>query len=146
MMNNLKKRKKYFTCGILLAVLFITSCNMEIGLNDYKTFSYDLRGTWLSNDPSVYSGKLVIDSGQITITGFNEGQTPLWENDNKRPFKGFTKGTALKAYSEEGKIFIEDGGSPQEGISYIFYTAGIFPEEKFLRFTFGGRQEIMRRQ
>ena len=142
-MNNWKK---YTACFAFLAVLFITSCEWEYEPRVYQAFNIDLRGTWVSNDPSVYSGELVIDIDRITIKGFSEGQTPSGEDDNKRPFKGFTKGAALNGYSEDGKIFIEDVGLLQEGIAYVFYTAGSFPEEKFLRFNFGGRMEIMQKK
>jgi hypothetical protein len=109
-----------------------------------KSFDYDLQGTWVSNDPSVYSGTLVIGYGRITITGYSENQTkppPDGGNYNERPFKGFSKGIALKGYSEEGKIFIEDSGQLQEGIPYIFQKDGNYPPKKIISFTFGGRVE-----
>jgi len=143
MMSNLKI---ITIIGALLTVLLIASCDWEIVESDYKTFDYELRGTWVSNDPSVYSGKLIIEYDRIAITGFNEGQTPPREDDNKRPFKGFTKGVSLKGYSEEGKIFIEDGGFLKEGIPYTLFSAGNYSQEKFLRFNFGGRVETLQRQ
>ena len=138
-------QKKIIILIALLAVLIITSCDWEV-TGDYKSFSFDLRGTWVSNDTSVYSGILVIDFDSITITGFNEGQTPSGTDDNRRPFRDFTKGTALKGYSEEGKFFLEDRGLPQEGIPYTLYTAGNYPQETFILFTFGNRAEIMKKQ
>jgi len=143
MINN---RKKVIACGILVFIFLIISCNWDIGSDDYKTFTYELRGIWISNDPSIYSGELEIRTDQITISGFNENQTPPGEDSSNRPFKGFTKEVALKGYSEEGKIFIEDGGLLQDGIPYAYYTTGNLSEEKFLRFTFGGRLEIMKKQ
>ena len=142
-MNN---RKKIIACGILLIALFISACDWEFVTSDYKRFSNDLIGTWVSNDPSVYSGKLVINFDYINITGFNEGQTPFREDDNKRPFKNFTKGVDLEGYSEEGKIFIDDVGWLQEGIPYTIYETGNYPKNKFLRFTFGGRVETLQKQ
>jgi len=142
-MNN---RNKLKACGALLIILILNSCNWYLELNDYRNFAYDLQGTWVSNDPSIYSGKLIIDNSRITISGYSESQTPFLEDDNKRPFKGFTKGAALKGYSEDGKIFIEDGGRFQEGIPYSYYKAGSYPQKEFLRFTFNGRQEILQRQ
>jgi hypothetical protein len=142
-MNN---RKKITACAALFAVLLIVSCDWEIPPSDDKIFDHDLRGTWVSNDPSVYFGQLIIEKDRITITGFTEGQTQLGGDDNRRPFRGFTRGAALTGYSEEGKIFIEDRGLLQEGIPFHYYTAGTFPQERFLSFTFGGRIETLQRQ
>jgi hypothetical protein len=140
MMMNWKKSIIYVS---LLTALFITSCDSEP--SEDKTFDSELHGIWVSNDTSIYSGTLEITDDRITITGFTENQTPLLGDDSKRPFKNFTKGVTLKGYSEEGKIFIEDGGLLQEGIPYTLYTDA--EEEKdFLRFTFGSRQEKMERQ
>jgi len=130
----------------LLATFFIAACDV---ISDIKSFDYTLQGTWVSNDSSKYSGSLEIDYDRITITGYSEGQTSSGEDDNRRPFKNFTKGIALKGYSEEGKIFIEDGGSLQEGIPYTYWEESPPPDYKkfkFLRFTFGGRVEKLQNQ
>jgi hypothetical protein len=111
-----------------------------------KSFDYDLQGTWVSNDPSVYSGKLVISYDRITITGYSEGQTPTEGDDSKRPFKGFSKGIALKGYSEEGKFFIEDSGQLQEGIPYTYQKDESYPPKKIISFTFGGRVEKLQNE
>jgi hypothetical protein len=133
--------------AFLLASLLITSCGWDVGSNDNQTFAQELRGTWVSNDPAIYSGTLIIGSERITIIGYGEDQLPpRGGNDNNRPFKGFTKGTALKGYSEEGKIFINDGGMVQEGIPYIYWEDEFPPDYqkvKFLRFTFGDRVETL---
>jgi len=139
-------RKLTIPFALFLAALLLSSCKWDLGTNAFKTFDYDLRGTWLSNDPSVYSGQLVITSSQITITGYSESQTPFAGDDNKRPFKGFTKGTALTGYSEDGKIYIEDTGLQQEGIPYTYYTNGTYPQDEFLQFNFGGRAETLQKQ
>jgi len=141
----MKSRKIITIFGVLAAVLLISSCDLYMGIGDYGTFSHDLRGTWVSNDPSIYSGRLVIGIDRITITGFSEAQTPVGADDRKRPFRGFTKGVALNGYSEFGKIFIEDGGWLQEGISFTIFSAGNFPQERFLRFNFAGRVETLQR-
>jgi hypothetical protein len=141
----------------LLIVLFITACNWDTGgsgggsgSGNSKFFDSKLQGTWLSNDTGVYSGKLEITYNRITITGYTEGQTPDSGNDNNRPFKDFTKGAALKGYSEEGKIFIEDGGVLQEGIPYTWWENDPSPPDykrlQFLRFTFGDRVETLQNQ
>jgi hypothetical protein len=142
MMNNWKRN---IACGTLLAVFFITSCgDWESG--GYQTFDYDLRGTWVLHelDPD-YEGELVISTDRITIKDFHRGQTPWWGDDNDRPFKDFTKNVALKGYSEDGKIFIEDWGLVQEGIPYKFQKAGSYPEIYLLQFTFGRNKITMRK-
>jgi hypothetical protein len=118
---------------ITVAALFITACGGLTGTGTpAKSFDYDLQGTWVSNDPTVYSGKLVIGSDRITITGYSENQTkpPPDGDDSKRPFKGFSKSIALKGYSEEGKILIEDSGQLQEGIPYIYQKDESYPPKK----------------
>jgi len=128
----------------LLTIFLITSCYSDIAAG--RRFNAELQGTWVSNDPAIYSGTLIINYERITIIGYSESQTPPRGDDNNRPFKGFTKGTALKGYSEEGKIFIEDGGMVQEGIPYIYWDDNFPPDYrkvKFLRFTFGGRVETL---
>jgi hypothetical protein len=151
MMNNWKK---IITGGALLAVLLISSCDGEINQdkpNNNKYFSYDLRGTWFSNDTSVYSGELIIAIDRITINGFFESQTPaVGGDDNNRPFKDFLKGVPFKGYSEavgqsQGIIFIEIGGVLQQGIPYT-YVSEPLAQKNFLRFTFGNRIELMERQ
>jgi len=150
--------RKKIVYASLLAVFFISSCyydNEETG----RRFNDNLQGSWISNDPTIYSGELVINNDRITIVDFNEKQTPPQlegGDDAKRPFKGFTKGTALKGYSEkektvnknseEGKFFIEDAGLMRDGIPYTFYKTGNNLEDDFLRFNFGGRDEIMKKQ
>ena len=144
-MNTQRKITLY---GLLCTLLVITSCEWDWGTGSkyHTTFDYDLRGTWVSQDKTVYDGKLVIDLGKITITGFSENQTPSGQSDNRRPFKGYTKNVALNGFSEDGKLFIEDRGLLQEGIPYTYYTTGSYPEEKFLLFNFGMREERMQKQ
>ena len=141
--------KIYAACATLLAALFIAACDWNFEPINTNSFDSSLQGTWVSNDPGIYSGTLVIDKDRITITGYSESQTPLGGNDNNRPFKGFTKGIALKGYSEEGKIYIEDGGFLQEGLPYTYWDDTPPPDYrkiKFLRFTFGGRAETLLNQ
>jgi len=141
----MNQKKIYFYVS-LLAIFLITSCG-DIESNKYKTFADGLHGVWVSTDTSIYSGKLEINIDRIIITGFKEGQTPSGEDINNRPFKNFTKDVPLKGYSEEGKIFIEDIGLLQEGIPYTLYTIPTLNTvEDFLRFTFGNRLEIMKKE
>jgi hypothetical protein len=100
---------------------------------------------------------LTIEYKAITISGYLEIQTPFpGGDDNRRPFKDFTKEVTLKGYSEEedttqanmvqGFIFIQDGGSFQSPIPYTYwedpYQYG-YTQRQFLRFTFGERQETL---
>ena len=130
---------------ILTATLLIaltTACS-DRETPDSKRFDWDLRGTWVSNDPSVYSGMLIIDYDKITILGYEEGQTPPFGDDTRRPFRNFTKDVALTGYSDSLYIFIVDAGELQNGIPYNYYTQN-YGRDKFLRFMFGGRNETLR--
>jgi hypothetical protein len=132
-----------------LVALFIVSCDDVISTSYIKKFDYSLQGTWVSNDTYLYSGSLIIDYDRITIKGYNESQTKPGKDDNARPFKGFTKNVPLKSYSEEGKIFIEDGGLLQEGIPYTYWEDDSYPDYKnlkFISFTFSGRVEKLEKQ
>ena len=143
------KKPILFTFLPVILSLFFVSCDFESGSSsDYKFFDYDLQGTWVTNDLyySRYSGKLVITYNTITITGYGENQTPLLGNDAERPFRDFTKRAALLGYSEGGRIFIKDSGLFQEGIPYKIYWDNYSLSGQFLRFSFGGRQEILEKQ
>ena len=126
----------------MLPILFIIACGNTGPSSGYGTFDWELRGTWVSNDPSVYDGTLIIDYNTITIMGYFGFQTPPNGDDMQRPFKDFTKETALSAYTEGGFLFILDANEWQEGIPYIYYTTD-YGRKKHLRFTFGGRQETL---
>jgi hypothetical protein len=122
----------------VLSALFTSSCNLPAG--DFKSFDSRLRGTWVSNEPGLYSGTLTITIDTITIDGYGEDWLSVVGDDSKRPFKDYPKRMPLKGYSEEGKIFIDYGGATQ-GIPYI-YTEGSYPSKvKILEFNFGGRKE-----
>jgi len=132
--------------------LLIVSCNYDYEPDpNTKIFDYQLQGVWKSNDyeNAVYRGTLTIGINRITINGYSEDQTPLLGNDNNRPFKTFTKGTPLKAYSEEGHIYIEDAGTLQTGIPYTYwedYPPPDYKRKQFIRFTFGDRQETLQKE
>ena len=141
--------------------LLFVNCDYEPtdsnGTGNYQRFDWDIQGTWTTNDPeSRYSGTLVIDYNRITITGYGETQTPaLGGNDQERPFRNYTKGTPLEGYTEEVEatgqkvIMIKDAGTWQEAIPYTYWSVNPPPDFKkaeFLRFTFAGRQETLRKQ
>ena len=127
----------------LLSALSIISCD-GLMTGDFKSFNYDLRGTWVSNETGLYSGSLKIDYDTITIDGYGEDWTSLVGDDSRRPFKDFPKRVPLKGYSEEGKIFIEYGETVQNGIPYIYTELGNYSQKyKLLEFSFGERKEIL---
>ena len=144
-MNKRKKQDGTILPFFICIVLCICSCNVqEPQTSSYKSFAYDLWGTWQSNEPGLYKGTLVITSNTITIDGYGEDWTSLVGDDSKRPFRDFPKRVPLKGYSEEGKIFIEYGGSVQNGIPYTYTEGGVYPDKyKLLEFSFGGRREIV---
>jgi len=162
--------KTLAVCAGLLAALLITACGFE----PETTPGTKLRGTWQSNDPTDYSGTLTIsissnnnNINRIKINGYGKGQTPSildGGDDNKRPFKDFTKDRSLewylevaaqkntsKYYSEEGMFFIIDLGVVSEGIPYTYYEDDYWEDNssstqykarnRILCFTFGGRIE-----
>ena len=145
---------------VFSAAFFFAACEWDPEYSsNYKSFAYELQGAWVPNDPEgVYTGSLKIDTDRITITGYGETQTPSGEDDNKRPFKGYTRGTALKGYSEAGPsaeesykvghIFIQDAGILQSGIPYTYweeYSPSDYRRTQFLRFTFEGRVETLQK-
>jgi hypothetical protein len=102
-----------------------------------------LQGTWVSNDPTLYSysGSLKITYNTITINGYGEDWLSVTGDDSKRPFKDFPKKVPLEGYSETGKIFINYGGDTQS-IPYVYNETGTYPSKsKILEFDFGGRKE-----
>jgi hypothetical protein len=140
----MKNFRFFALCAVLLSALFAGSCGGVYG--DYKAFDRDLRGTWVSIDTSRYSGALEIDFDRITITGYGRSQTPLWGDDNERPFKDYPKGVPLSGYSEGKKIFIDYGGAAQKGIPYYYFEVGSYPKYKILEFNFGEWKEILQFQ
>jgi len=135
------KISKLSVCALVVAI--IAACGTSNSDNSYESFEYRLRGTWESNDNSLYSGSLYIESNSITITGYVESQTRPNEDDGRRPFKGFVKETPLKGYSAEGRIFINNVGVLQEGIPYSYDNPSYGAE--ILVLTFGGREEILQK-
>ena len=125
-MNN-----KSFCFFIIVLTLLFAACGDFS--SDYDTFEYNLSGTWVSNEPRYGDqGALVITIDRITIYG-----SYYWFDS---PFYGFTKGISLRGYSEEGHIFIEDGGLLQQGIPYTYWDEYPPPDYKriqFIRFNFG---------
>ena len=145
--------KKYIHVLLFILCSMLVACGSGSpeDTGNYSRFDFNIQGTWASNDPdSRYSGSLAFTYNRITITGYGENQTPVQGgNDEERPFRNITKNIALKGYSEEGHIFIEDGGLVLEGIPYTYWYDNPPPDFKrveFLRFTFGGRQETLRKE
>jgi hypothetical protein len=149
----MKNLKFFAIIIILLSTLFFSTCGELMTDGKYKSFDRKLRGTWVSNDPGLYSGTLKITSDTITIDGYGEDKTSLLGDDSKRPFKdfprrkditGYSEIVSVKENSEEGTIFIMYGETAENGIPYIYTQGGKYPNEfKLLEFTFGGRKEIL---
>jgi hypothetical protein len=133
------KTKQTWLSALLAALLFV-SCEAS---GVYKTNEFNLRGTWESTDPELYSGKLVIDIDTITITGYAESQTQWYGDDTRRPFRDFAKGAPLPCYSdsEERNLFIMTVGG-EKIVPYLYFTSG---QDKFLSFNFGDRDEALKR-
>lgn len=135
------KLLKYYTVSILLlSLIFAVGCELN---DNNDSFDWDLRGTWESNDPSIYSGRITINYDTIKIENYNESQThPYFGDDKEQPFKDIPKGIALKGYSEDGRIFIE--GFSAEGFPYELIETANY-NEYILRFKFGGRYESLQK-
>jgi hypothetical protein len=152
----MKDYKFLATIIVLLSVLFFNTCDLPVTNVDTRSFDKKLRGTWVSNDPGIYSGSLKITSNTITIDGYGETQTPQNGDDSNRPFKnipkrvghsGYSERVLLKDSSEEGNIFIGYGDAALNGIPYVFTEGGKYPNEyKLLEFIFGDRKEILQLQ
>ena len=153
----MKKLLKHIAFAAIIGFSF-AACDYENtggGTGNYQRFDWDIQGTWKTNDPeSRYTGTLEITYNRITITGYGETQTPAFGgNDTERPFRNFTKGIALEGYTEnveetgEKIMVIKDAGKWQEGIPYTYWEGNSSGERiKLLRFTFGDRQETLRKQ
>jgi hypothetical protein len=77
----MKDFKFFIAFIVLLFSLSINSCD-DLPTGDYKSFSNGLRGTWVSNEPGLYSGSLKIDLDTITIDGYGEDWTSLVGDDS----------------------------------------------------------------
>jgi hypothetical protein len=140
------KNKFFVLIVVLLLFLFLASCD-GLYTGDFKSFESKLCGTWVSNEPGLYSGSLKIDYDTITIDGYGEDWTSLVVDDSKRPFRDYPKRVPLKGYSEEGKIYIEYGEVSLDGITYFYTELGSYPQKfKLLEFSFGDRREILQSQ
>ena len=147
MSKRMHKQSYFLVFVILLFAFSLSACDYEPSSHDpssSKYFAWDLREIWESETRSIYQGEIEITYNTIKITGYYEDQTPpplFGGNDNERPFRTIPKGTALKGYSEDGKIFIE--GYASGGIPYDLQKVGAYPYTKILSFEFSGRTEIL---
>jgi hypothetical protein len=106
----------FFVFAFIFTALF-SGCNTEAG--DYKTFAYDIRGTWINLD-TIYHDKLEISVDRITIT-----PDDYYFPSDVPGLKGFTPRTAIEGYSEKaggysdrGSLFIKDRGDWQNPVPY----------------------------
>jgi hypothetical protein len=141
-------------------IVFIFASCGDYTDSNFQTFDSNLRGTWKTNTPPEYlegyNGSVVITRDTITITGY-EGYIGYAADEATRPFRGVTRGGALPGYSEktagleypdhEGTLFIKDAGVWQTGVAYSFYRTGSSSSsyQYFMRFSFGGRDEMLRK-
>ncbi|MDR2052205.1 MAG: hypothetical protein LBP80_02230 [Treponema sp.] len=120
-----------------LPALPLASCTLE----DSSMVDYDMRGTWECTEEDWLNdytlergyGRLVLDDDTITITG------PVAH------LKGFTRGIALEAYTEEaedgkiGLLYIKDRGILQSPVSYRRWQSSGKPNKiDMLTLTGGG--------
>ena len=146
MTAGLKKLYTPIVVFFILAALMIAACGEYSGSEPGNSFARDLRGTWESNDPSVYGGTLVIGYNTITISGYIESQALGLPNANQLPFRNFTKKAELSGYATDDMIYIHDRGVWQDGIPYTYYTAGSYPnKQEFLLFNFAEREERLQK-
>ena len=152
-MNNNITNAAVFLLALCSLLFFSCDGNGSTGSHSYKSFDYNLQGTWETHDSDeYYSGTLVINFNSITISGYapNLEYEKRPNGKNQRPFIDFTKSIPLEGYSEEGKIFIKDRGILQEGIHYTYWEPSLQPPDYeriyFLSFDFGGRKETLRKQ
>jgi len=124
----------------LLLVIFLFpflflfgNCGGEYATSgNYKYVEIDLRGVWECNIDGFWpegqtvtseKGKLVFDLNTVIITG------PVAR------LQGFTRDTALEAYTEEGNLYIKDKGVWQSPVAYILWeSGGSYPRDKLLTF------------
>jgi len=132
-MNSVSKTLRATIVALFCSLLFVNCgdwASTESG--DSQKVDYDLRGTW-ERDVSDFwpegqtvtseKGKVVLGYSTITITG------PVAH------LKGFTRDTALEAYTEENNLYIKDKGEWQAPISYTRWDAvqvGPSPRDKML--------------
>jgi hypothetical protein len=143
MNNSMIEKKncmKSIIAAVAVSVLLLTACGKSDP--DGDRFDNKLRETWISNDPSVYSGKVVIEYNKITIYDYFESQTPpINGDDSQRPFRDFPKGMSLSGYSEGDVIYINNVGKWHE-IPFTYWEQS-YPRTKLLRIDFGGRTETL---
>ena len=144
----MKRLSKLFSLGLIIAFsLVLTTCDDWEFLNS-PSFNSNIRGTWVSNQYEYKdAGKLEIKFDTIRITGYGpkDGVT-----NAERPFRNYTQNVPLEGYSEgefnrqggDGFIFIYDRGSLQSRIPVKLYSIG---QTSFLLFTFGDREELLRK-
>jgi hypothetical protein len=132
--------------GVALAALLPLFALIPTGCGEAvpggPVFEARLRGTWETQSPPPigYSGKLVIGRNTITISGYER----ILPFDPRRPFGDITRDAPRRGYTEDGFMYIDDFGL-KDGIPYQYEAGGSPGYVKLLRFTFGGRDETLRK-
>jgi hypothetical protein len=125
---------------VLLFAFVIAGCEGTYDPNAYKQVDSDMRGVWECMEDDSWpedhpwkkeKGTFILDYNSITITG------PVAH------LKGFTRGIALEAYTEDIKdsetdlLYIKDRGLLQSPVSYRRWQSGGSPKQEMLTLTGG---------
>ena len=127
---------------VLGLALLIVSCTWEGINNENRKFVENtLRGAWERTEADFWpvgqntvtaKGSLKITYDTVTISG------PIAQ------LQGFTRDTALEAYTENGYLYIKDKGAWQSPVAYNRWQgAGSLPRDEL--FTFNGSGETLKR-
>jgi hypothetical protein len=130
-----------------LLAFVVAGCDGTYNPNAYKQVARNMRGAWECMEENYWpedrpwgqpwkkeKGTLKLDSDTITITG------PVAH------LKGFTRGIALEAYTEDteyteysktGLLYIIDKGVLQSPVSYRRWQSGGSPKQEMLTLTGG---------
>jgi hypothetical protein len=127
--------RKLCTAAFCVCV-FLASCDIDGTSGNYKFVDYDLCGTWERDTAAFWpegqtvtsqKGNMILTYDTITISG------PLAH------LQGFTRGTPLEAYTEDGKLHINDRGAWQSPIPYTrWHSGGSYPYDEMLTLKGGG--------
>jgi hypothetical protein len=125
-MNPPRYAKLFFVLTVALALPCV-SCDGDIKGDGENNYKYSLHGTWERTEAAFRpegqnttgeKGRIVLTYNTITISG------PIAH------LQGFTRNTALKAYTEDGKRYINDRGAWQSPITYTVGNPAVGPRTK----------------
>jgi hypothetical protein len=129
--------KPFFTF-LTLVTLLAASCEWDTsGTDGIKYIEYDIAaGTWERTEAAFWpegqtattqKGTLLFTYNSVKISG------PIAH------LQGFTRDTALEAYTEDNSLYIKDKGVWQSPVPYTrWQSGGSYPYDKMLTLTGGG--------